>query len=76
MKCYLYYAGSAFEKPEPHRSLGEAKEAFLRTARELDRYGQECTATIHIAPDISQLAEYPDLVLSLTGRGNLKCERT
>lgn len=75
MKCYLYYAGSPFEKPEPFRSMVEAKEEFLRTARELDRYGQECTATIHIAPTLEQMSEYPAYVLSLTPRGNLKCER-
>lgn len=77
--CYLYYAGSAFEKPELHRSLGEAKDAFLRTARELDRIGQKCEATIHFRDerihDEPKMAEYPDYVLSLTARGNLRCER-
>jgi hypothetical protein len=80
MRCYLYYAGSAFEKPEPYRSLGEAKDAFLRTARHLDRFGQRCEATLHLRDerihDEPKCAEYPDWTLSLTERGNLKCERT
>ena len=80
MKCYLYYAGSPYERPEAHRSLGEAKDAFLRTARELDRYGQECKAAIHLRDerihDEPKMCDYPSVVLSLTGRGNLRLERT
>lgn len=80
MRCYLYYAGSPYERPEAHRSLGEAKDAFLRTARELARLGQPCEATLHLRDerihDEPKWEEYPYLVLSLTERGNLKCERT
>lgn len=80
MKCYLYYAGSPYEKPEAHRSLGEAKDAFLRTAQHLDRFGQRCEATIHLRDerihDEPKCEEYPYLMLSLTARGNLRLERT
>lgn len=75
MKCYLYYTGSPYTHPAPFRSITEAKEDFLASARELDRLGQRCEATIHIAPTREQMDEYPDYVLSLTARGNLRCER-
>lgn len=48
---------------------------FRRTAQELAQYGQECSATIHIAPRPDDVAEYPDFVLSLGSRGGVHIER-
>lgn len=80
MRCYLYYAGTGHEKPIPYRSMAEAREEFLLTARELDRFGQAMTATLHMRDervhDEPKMAEYPDYVLSLGPRGGLKLETT
>ena len=48
---------------------------FRRTAQELYQYGQTCTASIHIAPRLSDVVEYPDFVLSLGERGGVHIER-
>lgn len=74
MRCYLFYAGSPHDEPIPFRSMAEAKDDFWVTAKELDRYGQKCEATLHIAPTLLQMSEYPDYVLSLGPRGGLKVE--
>jgi hypothetical protein len=49
---------------------------FRRTATELARYGQACTASIHIAPRMDDVVEYPDFVLSLGVRGGVRIENT
>lgn len=74
MRCYLLYAGSPHDEPIPFRSMSEAKDDFWVTAKELDRYGQAITASLHIAPTLLQMSEYPDYVLSLGPRGGLKVE--
>ena len=51
-----------------------AVAAFGRVARELDPYGQTIDATIHIAPRPSDVAEYPDFVLTLGPRGGVHVE--
>jgi len=75
MKCFLCFA-SIYPEYEQFNSIGDAKASFLETARELDRYGQSITASLHIAKSEDEIQEYPDFVLSLTKRGNLKCEST
>ena len=74
MKCYLLYATwhSGFEV---QASVKDAKEEFLRTARELDRFGQTVEASLHIAKSKDLINEYPDYVLSLGKFGGLRCER-
>lgn len=78
MKCFLFYAGSPHEKPIPFRSMAEAKDESLRTARELARFDQNCEASLHLRDerihDEPKMCEYPSAVLSLTARGNLKVE--
>lgn len=71
MRCYLRFT----DEYEPHRSIGGAKEAFLKVARELYNYGQACEASLHIAPWSEAINEYPDYVLSLNEKGNLKCDK-
>lgn len=79
MRCYLIYAGSPHEKPEAFRSMAEAKDDFWVTAKELDRYGQKCEATLHLRDerihDEPKMSEYPEYVLSLGPRGGLRCEQ-
>ena len=48
---------------------------FRRTAEELARYGQACSASIHIAPRMNDVVEYPDFVLSLGVRGGVHIEK-
>lgn len=52
-----------------------ACRAYMRTAEELDRYGQQIEASLHIAPSVADIVEYPHFVLSLGPRGGLVCER-
>ncbi len=71
---YLCFAGLDTEY-ERHASKKDACAAFMEVAQELDGYGQTMTATLHIAPNRNEIAEYPDFVLSLGPRGGLKIER-
>jgi hypothetical protein len=57
-----------------YKSRAAALQVFRAIAEELAGYGQSCSATIHMAPSISELAEYPDMVLSLGPRGGLRVE--
>ena len=74
MKCYLRYQADALADAEACRSIAEAKEKFTQAALQLDRYGQKIEATIHIAPALTEAAEYPDYLLSLSPNGRLICE--
>ena len=74
MKCYLRYQADYLADAEACRSIAEAKAKFHQTAQQLDRYGQKIEATIHIAPALSEAAEYPDYLLSLSPKGKLVCE--
>ncbi len=76
MKCYLCYAGTLYPEFEPHPSLKTAKASFFESAMDLERYGQNSEASLHIAKSEEFIHEYPDYVLSLTKRGALKCVRT
>ncbi len=72
MKCYLRIDNDALDDAALYGTIKDACAAYLDTARELDHYGQPCEATLHIADNRDTLAEYPDYVLSLTAKGNLK----
>lgn len=74
--CFLCFAGEYLDDAQKCRSIEFAKGEFLAAAQELDRFGQRIEASIHIAPRRSEIAEYPDYVLSLGPRGGLKVERT
>jgi hypothetical protein len=73
-RYYLSYSnGACFEpKYECYHTKQECLDSFRRTAEDLDRFGQAIEASVHIAPKRSEIAEYPDYVLSLGPRGGLK----
>lgn len=60
---------------KPHKTKKSAIEAFSEVAIELARYDQKIEATIHIAPSIDDVNEYPDFILSLGPKNGIKCER-
>lgn len=71
---YLRYQDEALEEAKGYQSKGAAVDAFERTARDLDRFGQRIEASLHFG-ERDTLAEYPDFVLSLGPRGGLHCEK-
>ena len=73
--CYLRMGGDALADAEPCRSLAVARASYMAAARELDRYGQKITATVHIATSLAAAAEYPDYLLELGARGGLQSTR-
>lgn len=75
-KCYICFAGDTLDDASKCRSIEYAKGEFMAVAQELDNYGQRIDASVHIANSRSEIAEYPDYVLSLGPRGGLKVERT
>lgn len=73
--CYLREGSDYLEDATRFNSIADAKDSFLSTAKDLDRFGQTHEATIHIAKSKYEVAEYPDYVLSLGPRGGLVCVR-
>ncbi len=73
-RYFLRLGSDELELARPYRTRADALAAFLADARELARYGQDLAATVHLAPSRAELAEYPDLVLSLGPRGGLRVE--
>jgi len=73
--CYLRMGGDALLDAERCRSLAVARATYMAAARELDRYGQKITATVHIAASLTTAAEYPDYLLELGPRGGLQSTR-
>jgi hypothetical protein len=75
--CYLRQGDDALEDATFHATLADACADYLASARELDRYGQAHTASLHFVDLVTdEPTEYPDRVLSLTSHGKLKVERT
>jgi hypothetical protein len=72
---FLCFAG-IYPEYERHATKKDACAAFMETALELDRYGQKIEASLHVAPNRNEIAEYPDYVLALGPRGGLKIETT
>lgn len=50
------------------KTLKGARDEFEDTAAELFMYGQSIQASIHKAPSIDEVVEYPDYVLSYDGK--------
>lgn len=73
--CFLRMGNDYLEDAQKWNSINAAKMEFLFTARDLARYDQTITASIHIAPTLDEVVEYPDYVLSLGPKGGLNCER-
>lgn len=61
----------ALADAEHCKSLAVARASYMTAARELDRYGQKITATLHIASSLAAAAKYPDYLLELGPRGRL-----
>jgi len=72
---FLRIDNDALEDARAYQTLAGAKRAFRIVASELWRYGQTCSASVHIAPRLSNAVEYPDYVLTLGERGGLQVER-
>jgi len=75
MNCYLRIGDDYLEDAKRFASVRAACAHFRGVAEELDRYGQQIEASIHLAPSRDDVAEYPDFVLSLGPRGGLRVER-
>ncbi len=73
-RYFLRIGNDYLTDAEPHRTLADAKSAFLCVALELDRYGQEIEASIHIGTDLDDIVEYPDFILSLRRNGRVLCQ--
>ena len=66
-KPYVYLCeGDGYEC---YLTLAAAVEVYREAAQELARYGQEHSATLHLANCRDEIAEYPDWVLTLSKRG-------
>ena len=74
--CYLRYQFDSLANAKMHASMASACSEFLKTAKDLDRYGQRIESSIHIAATKEELDEYPDYVLSLGPRGGLRKQAT
>jgi hypothetical protein len=74
--CYLRMGNDYLEDATRFRSIGAAADHFHWHAQQLARYDQRIEASIHIADNMDEVVEYPDLVLKLGPRGGLRKERT
>lgn len=71
---YLRLGFDPLESAMRFRTKADAVAHYREVATELDRYGQQIEATIHLALNRDDLAEYPDYALSLGPRGGVRCE--
>ena len=74
--CFLCFAGDYLDRAIKCRSIAQAVDEYLTVANDLNRFGQRIEASIHVALKRSEIAEYPDYVLSLGPKGGLKKETT
>jgi len=74
-RYYLRIGSDDLDQARRYRTRADAVAAYGYAARELAEYGQDLGASIHLAPTRAELAEYPDLVLSLGPRGGIRVER-
>ena len=79
-RVYIRFDNQYLEDAEPCDSIAEAKRYFETTARDLARYGQEVTASLHVydrrITEGNHCQEYPDYLLSIGPRGGVRVERT
>ena len=79
-RVYIRFDNQYLEDAELCDSIAEAKRYFADTARDLGRYGQEVTASLHLydrrVTDGKHCQEYPDFILSVGPRGGVRVERT
>lgn len=74
-RYYLRLGSDDLDQARRYRTRADAVAAYAYAARELAEYGQALDASVHLAPGRAELAEYPDLVLSLGPRGGVRVER-
>lgn len=74
-RYFLRMGSDDLDQATRYRTRADAVAAYGYAARELAEYGQDLDASIHLAPTRAELAEYPDLVLSLGPRGGVRVER-
>ena len=74
-RYFLRLGSDDLDQARPYRTRAAAVAAYGHAARELARYGQALDGSVHLAPSRAELAEYPDLVLSLGPRGGLRVGR-
>jgi hypothetical protein len=70
-KCFLRIGNDTLDEAKPRSSLASAERYFRYVAEDLDRFGQEIDATIHIADSRAELVEDADYHLALGPRGGL-----
>lgn len=74
--CYMLETRDAQEDARFYRSIADARAAYEKAARELARYGQAHSASLHfVACEADEWAEYPDRLLELGPRGGLRMVR-
>lgn len=73
-KFYMRMGDDYLQDAKPYASKTAAINAFANTARELWRYGQKISASIHIAESLDDIAEYPDFILETGPRGGIRVE--
>lgn len=76
IKCYLVLSTDTLDEAVKCSSISYAVGEYRAIAQEMDNYGQRIFASVHIASKRSEIAEYPDFVLSLGPRGGIKKEST
>lgn len=74
-RFFLRLGDDGLESVLSFRTRRGAVDNYRAVAQELWGYGQRLEATIHAAPDLESVAEYPDWVLSLGPRGGVQLER-
>ena len=66
---FLRMGDDTLDDVERYPTKAQAVMAYKNVAKELAQYGQAIGATLHIAPTLDAVAEYPDFVLSLDEDG-------
>lgn len=74
-RAWLRLGDDALERARPYSSVRAAVDAYAETARDLARYEQAISASVHMAPVWGLIDEHPDYRLSMGPRGGIVKER-
>lgn len=69
---FLRIDNDYLEDAKAFKTKQGAIACYTETAQELYRYGQSCSATIHLAPSKDEVDEYPDFILTIGPRGGVQ----
>lgn len=72
---YLRMGDDTLEEALRFTKKADAIAEFRRVAEELAQYDQAIYASLHIAPSLAEVVEYPDFVLSLNESGRVVTEQ-